>query len=183
MAVSMHPSDLAMLVVLGTAHGYPASPEAVATAARQLAPQDWQPTGDIIGSAIERAIARGLVTGGREPDAATAAVQTTPLGHLRIVDLLRKPIPRSTGGFVRACATAKLCFLHHLPQTERSDHAEQLAELYRGAMALLLRMKQLPRPLAGSVLEDLRFELIRMESELAWLDGLAEVQVECRSHV
>ena len=183
MALSMQPSDLALLVVLGSACGCPASPEVIAGSAKQLAPQDWQPTTDTVGAAIERAIAIGLVTVDDDAKADITAVRTTPLGRLEMIDLLCKPIPYSTGGFVRACMTAKLRFLHHLPKPERTDHAKDLAQLYRDAIEVLGRVRQLPRPLAGPVLDHLRNQMGCMESELAWLDSMVTARPECRSRV
>ena len=52
----MEPSDLALLVVLGTADSGPTSLEEIAGVARLLAPMDWQPTTDTIEACVERAI-------------------------------------------------------------------------------------------------------------------------------
>lgn len=166
----MEPSDLVLLVVLGTAGRAPTSLKEVAATARLLAPQDWQPTADTICGAVRRALADDLVT--MSGTGAATTLKTTPLGRLCLVDLLRKPIPRSTGGFIRTCMSVKLSFLDVLPQPERGAHADELAHLYRDAIAVLRRLERLPRPFAGPALDEMRHEIVRMESELTWLDGM-----------
>lgn len=173
MLISMGPSDLALLVVLGTAERGPVSLKEIVATARLLAPQDWQPTTETIGGAAERAVADGLATVVGDALSPEAALETTHLGRDRMVALLRKPIPRSSGGFIRSCMCAKACFLDCLPYPERGGHAGELAQLYREAVDLLHRLQGLPRPLAGSALDDLRHETVRLESELAWLEGMA----------
>jgi putative AphA-like transcriptional regulator len=170
----MEPADLALLVVLGTADAGPASLEDIAEVARLLAPMDWQPTTDTIRACVERAIAQGLLqpVDSNEADIRTA-LETTSAGQATIVELLRRPIAQTSGGFIRACMSAKLCFLHHLPLPQRGTESETLAQLYRDAVRLIRRLQRLPRPLAGAALHDLRHEIVCMESELAWLDGMA----------
>jgi hypothetical protein len=51
----MTPSDVALQFVLGAADGDDTSFEAICTMARWIAPLDWQPTADVIGTTIERA--------------------------------------------------------------------------------------------------------------------------------
>lgn len=166
----LQPADLVLLVVLGTAGRAPVPLRELAAAARLLAPQDWQPTTETICNAVRRALAGGLATIRGETSA--PRLEATPLGRVRLAELLRRPIPRPTGGFVRACMSAKLCFLDHLPQPERGDLAEELASLYRDAIEVLRRLRRLPRPLAGPALDELRHEILRLESDLAWLDGM-----------
>jgi Putative AphA-like transcriptional regulator len=128
----------------------------------------------IFAECVERAIVKGLLQPVDTNGAGTRiALETTSAGQIAIVELLRRPIARSTGGFIRACMTAKLCFLHHLPLPERGAQGENLARLYRDAIKLLLRLQRLPRPLAASALHDLRHEIVCMESALVWLDGMA----------
>jgi len=175
---SLEPSDLALLVVLGAAGRAPVPLEELASTAKLLAPRDWQPTTDTIRSAVARALAEGLVaaadqSAGHGADrAAGAALKTTAPGRRRLRDLLRRPIPCSTGAFMRTCMTVKLCFLDALAQPERGDHADLLAHHYREAIDVLRRLERLPRPLAGPALDQMRLEILRLESELAWLDGM-----------
>jgi hypothetical protein len=163
-----------LLAVLAAADNGPASLEDVAEVARLLAPStDWQPTTETIGTCVERAIDRGLlrpVERGCADD--RMVVETTSAGRTVIVELLRQPIGRSSGGYMRACMSVKLCFLHYLPSTERSAQSDQLAELYREAIEPLRRLQHQLRPPAGAALLDLRYEMVCMESELAWLDGM-----------
>lgn len=209
MFAALEPSDVVLLVVLGTAGRAPVPFAEVAATARLLAPRDWQPTTETICSAVARALADGLVEtahfradhpaqhpAGQSADqfadrsadrnadrsavttAATTALATTPLGRTRLIDLLRKPIPRSTGAFIRTCMTVKLCFLDALTQPERGDHADLLAHHYREAIDSLRRLERLPLPLAGPALDQLRLEIVRLESELAWLDGMTHWRLE-----
>ncbi|MFO1112428.1 MAG: hypothetical protein U1E38_02825 [Rhodospirillales bacterium] len=168
----MEPSDVALLVVLGSADSGPASLEEIVGVARMLAPQDWQPTADTIRLCAERAILKGLLqpvhcTGAT----ANIALETTSAGKAAIIELLRQPIGPSCGGYIRACMSAKLCFLHHLPPPERQCDGARLARLYRDAIRRLRRLRRTP-PLAGSAWGEVRHEIVRMESELAWLDGM-----------
>lgn len=169
---SLQPSDLALLVVLGTAERAPVNFAAIVEAARQLAPRDWQPTADILRTALQGALAAGLVSAQKSAKPATAnsgdAWQTTPAGRRRIVELLCTPIPQATGGFLRACTGAKLRFLHHLPQPQRLDQAAALALMYRDIFEVLRLVPDLPRPLAGSLLDHLRQEVAGLQTELAW---------------
>lgn len=173
---SLQPSDLALLMVLGTAERAPVTFAAIVDAARQLAPRDWQPTADILRTALQGALAEGLVSAQRSAQPATAnsgdAWQTTPAGRRRIVDLLCTPIPQATGGFLRACTSAKLRFLHHLPQPQRLDQAAALALMYRDIFEVLRLVPDLPRPIAGSLLDHLRQEMAGLQTELTGLDGL-----------
>ncbi|MBL8666903.1 MAG: hypothetical protein JNM48_05525 [Rhodospirillales bacterium] len=168
----MEPSDVALLVVLGSADSGPASVEEIVGVARMLAPQDWHPTADTIRLCAERAILKGLLQPVRcNGDITHVALETTPAGRAAIVDLLRQPIGPSCGGYIRACMSAKLCFLHHLPPAERRGDGEKLARLYRDAIRRLRRLKRLPPPV-GSAWCEVRHEIVRMESELAFLDGM-----------
>jgi hypothetical protein len=194
MSAALEPSDLVLLVLLGTADRAPVPIPEVVVTARRLAPRDWQPTTDTICSAVTRALADGLIAtvnrnaghpagqlGDRNVDhsaGAATVLATTPLGRQRLMALLRKPIPRSTGAFIRACMTVKLCFLDALAQPERGDHADLLAHHYREAIDILRRLERLPRPLAGPALDELRLDIVRLESELAWLDGMSHWRAE-----
>ena len=174
----MEPSDVALLVVLGSADSGPASIDEIVGVARMLAPQDWQPTADTIRLCAERAIIKGLLQPVHCNGATTnVALETTSAGRATIVDLLRRPIGPSCGGYIRACMSAKLCFLHHLPPPERQCDGEKLARLYRDAIRSLRRLKRSP-PLAGSAWCEVRHEIVRMESELAWLDGMRRYPAE-----
>jgi hypothetical protein len=170
MDASLSPRDLALLVVLGTAGRAPAPLEDIVAAAKSLAPRDWQPTRETIGGAVARALGEGSLR--LSGTGLETVVTTSPHGRSRLADLLRQPIPRWTGGFARACMSAKLSFLDALAQPERGDRAEDLALLYRDAIETLARLASLPGPLAGPAASVLRHERMRMDCELVWLDAM-----------
>jgi len=170
MDATLSPNDLVLLVALGTAGRAPAPLEDIVATAKSLAPRDWQPIRETICAAGTRALAeRSLTLSGTGLEAVLA---TSPRGRSRLADLLRQPIPRWTGGFVRACMSVKLSFLDALAQPERGDQAEDLALLYRDAIEALARLASAPGPLSGSAASELRRERMRMESELIWLDAM-----------
>lgn len=169
----MTPSDVTQLVVLGAADRVPTSLAEVVETARTLAPFDWQPTADTIEATVERALIGRLIEFDRSSTPDRSVLRTTPLGRLRLLELLRLPTPQATGGFVRTCLSAKACFLDHLPLLERGGQAAELPAAYRDSLGILHRLNQLPDLLAGSSLRDLRNEIMRLDSEVAWLNAMA----------
>ena len=172
----MTPSDLSLLLVLGSADSGPATVTEIVSIARYIAPSDWQPTADVIRLAVERAHQGGLVAPGEPTLNGQATWETTLSGRLQICRLLRKPCPPTYGGFTRACMSAKVCLLNYLPQPERHCQARALAHLFQGAIQSLKRIDQVPSSLAGAALQDARGERLRLESELAWLEGVSAWQ-------
>jgi hypothetical protein len=172
----MDPADVALLFILGSAEPAPARFEDICAAARYVAPQDWQPTSEVMRASTERAIRDGLLfLCSGEGDAADA-LETTRLGRTMILTLLRKPIPGGGGSFPRTCMTVKLCFLHLLPPPARHAEAATLEALYRSAVDIVRRLQGLPPALGGAARADLRAERVRLESELAWLEALSRCQ-------
>jgi hypothetical protein len=167
----MDPGDVALLVVLGTAEGSSATMEEVAGTARLLAPQDWQPTSEVLTSCISRALSADLLTTDSREEA-NPRLHTTDAGRKCIGDLLRKSIPPGTGGFTRTCMSVKLCFLHHLPALERSEQMRDLMYFYQQELAVRVRLKRLQRPAATTSARWVCHEIERLESELAWLQGM-----------
>ena len=168
----MDASDLALLVVLGTADANATPFEDIGPAARLIAPLDWQPTSEVIRAAVERAMRDGLVVKIAGADGVATALQTTGRGRRHAAVLLRKPIPRTSGAFLRACMRAKLGFLHLLSQPGRSAEVAALAALYEDTIDFVRQLQRLSPTLAGPALQDLRCELVRLQSEAAWLEGM-----------
>ena len=100
---------------------------------------------------------------------------------MRICRLLRKPCPPTYGGFTRACMSAKVCLLNSLPPPDRYCQARALAHLFQDAIRSLKRIDQVPPSLASAALQDARGELLRLESELAWLEGVSAWQAMPRA--
>jgi hypothetical protein len=173
---AMDPADVASLLVLGSAEGEACAFEEICRIARLIAPHDWQPTTEVMVAAADRALRYGLAVLNEDGDTGTPALKTTERGRDAIFALLRKPIPTGDGSFMRACMSAQLCFLHLLPPPDRSAKAAALAVLYADAIAFVRRLQQLPPSLAGSALQDLRAERMRLESELAWVEGMTAWQ-------
>ncbi len=168
----MSPSDVALLLVLGAAEEEATPFEDICSTARLIAPEDWQPTSEVMAAAAERALGDGLVVRAGEAVDGRTPLATTDLGRREIARLLRKPIPSGSGGFMRTCMSAKLCFLHLLPPPERGVEAVALAAHYREAIHFVERLQRLPRALAGSAVNDLGVERVRLDSEPAWLQGM-----------
>lgn len=177
----MTPSDLSLLLVLGAADSGPATVPEIVAIARYIAPFDWQPTGDVIRHAVDRAHQKGLIEPGEPTPAGQATWETTVSGRLQICRLMRKPCPPTYGGFTRACMSAKACLLNCLPQPERRCQVEALAHLFQEAIRSLKRLDALSPFLAGPALQDARSELLRLESELAWLEGISAWQAMPRA--
>lgn len=172
----MDPSDVALLFILGSADPGPARFEDICAAARYVAPQDWQPTSEVIRASAERAIRDGLLFLCRTEGVGADALETTRLGRAMILALLRKPIPGGGGSFPRTCMTVKLCFLHLLPPPARTAEGAALDGLYRSALDVVRRLQELPPALGGPARVDLRAERVRLESELAWLEAVSRWQ-------
>jgi hypothetical protein len=172
----MDPNDVALLLVLGAADECATPIGDICRLARLIAPRDWQPTRDVITAAAEQAIREGLVVMIDDADGTRSALETTNRGRLRAAALLRKPIARTSGSFTRTCMSVKLCFLNLLPLPDRSAEAIALAALYREAIALVRRLLDLSPMVAGAALQDLRCDLLHLDSELAWLEGMTAWQ-------
>ena len=66
--------------------------------------------------------------------------------------------------------SAKVCFLHHLPVAERGSSSQRLSRLYQLALKQLRRVDRSWMPTPESATAAFRREVMRMESELCWLD-------------
>jgi hypothetical protein len=168
----MDPSDVALLFILGTADAAPARFDDICAAARYVAPDDWQPTSEVMRASVERAVGDGLLFLCSDEATGVQMLETTLLGRSAILGLLRKPIPAGAGGFARTCMTVKLCFLHHLPPLARQAESAALEALYLSAVGIVRSLQQLPPSLGGPAEANLRAERVRLESELAWLEAV-----------
>lgn len=166
----MKPSDVTLLVVLGTADSGPASLEELVEAARLLAPQDWKPTAETIRLCSEQAVVDGLLQAVPGDRATGSVLRATAAGRAAILDLLRQPIDESCGGLTGACMSAKVWFLHHLPVAERGRSSQCLSLLYQLAIKQLRRIDRSWLPTPESATAAFRHEVMRMESELYWID-------------
>lgn len=176
----MTPSDLTLLVVLGTADSGPATIEDIVGVARSLAPHHWNPTPEQVRRCTEDALSSGLLqdlaaggpAGGVSPDDVLpgGALQTTLDGQAVIAELLRLPIGSSCGESIRACMSAKLCFLHHLPVCERGHHSHDLARLYHDELSRLAVAHDGQCDSAPCCRQ--HPDVMCLQSELAWLDAM-----------
>ncbi len=176
----MKPSDLTLLVVLGTADSAPATLEDIVAVACLFAPNDWAPPAEHVRLCAEAALSAGMLAAAppfrpaKDRAPPDGMLQTTPVGRTTIAELLRLPIGPSCGEATRACMSAKLCFLHHLPPPERDESGNELAGLYRDALARLDCEQgpiRNPTSCCGG-----RQDRICLESELTWLDTVRRLR-------
>lgn len=95
---AMDTSDVALLIVLGTADADATSFENIVSAARLIGPVDWQSTTDGIRGAVERALCDGLVVAIDDAHGVAPALRTTGRGRREAAVLLRQPMPRADAG-------------------------------------------------------------------------------------
>ena len=165
--------DLVLLTILGTVYGGSAPLTQIVATAKEMAPQDWQPTLDVIGGCVTRAIeARLLAPAASSAPDGPICIEITDLGREVLRDLLRRSIPPHLGGLSRTCVAAKLCFLESLAPVDRFHQVDQLARMYRADLEALRRRSECPRRWPPQSRRWLHHEIERFEWELAWLDRL-----------
>lgn len=157
-----------MLAILGVVQEGFAAFDDILAAAKSLAEPDWQPTADVLASTLTRALDAALVrrTG--------AGFAVTPGGADRLQDLLEAPPASSRGAAARTAAALKVCFLGVLDNTTRQDVLDELIDLHRRDLDVLIEGCA-GCPAAG-VCPRLWIarEIARMKSEIAWLCDLKE---------
>ena len=164
--------DLILLIVLGAVQSGCVSVGQVIATAKEMAPQDWQPTNDVVGAGVKMAGKAHLLDLVPSEDLVPPVrLQISDRGRTVLRDLLRRSLPPYMGGAGRACVAAKLSFLDHLSPEERSGQLEELARAYRGALVALHQRSQAPATAYRSR-RWLDHEIERFEWELAWLDRL-----------
>lgn len=165
--------DLALVIVLGVVHEGSASLCEIITAAKELAPQHWQPTVDVVSSGIVSALNAGWLRPSSSLDRDDAQHwEITESGRGALRDLLRRSVPRHGDRVSRTCVAAKLSFLECLDPAERSLEVEELARLHREGLEALQRLCEECPARRPSSRRWLHHEIERFEWELAWLDRL-----------
>jgi Putative AphA-like transcriptional regulator len=99
--------------------------------------------------------------------------ETTERGRIAIRRLLLRQIPQSQGNFTRLCMSVKLYLFHFLEAHQRRSQIAELSGLYRQTLEQLRRLhprQGQPRSFPADYW--LCHEIERLESELAWLEGL-----------
>lgn len=168
------PQDCVALIVLQTADTGPATIDAMQAAAGQMTHGDWAPTTAVLESCVRRLVGEGLLAFGTSTDPDLArGFMATERGRIAIGQLLLRPIPPSQGSFTRVCMTMKLCFLHCLDASQRHVPIAELSELYRRTLEQLRRTAPRQRgPRSFPADYWLSHEIERLQSEVAWLQGL-----------
>ena len=167
------PNDLATLAVLGIVNEGFRSYADVVAAARSIATADWQPTNDLVASAVNRALEDGHLR--RDRRAAKAAVPRWTIsgtGRVRLGELLRRPAACCRSPHGRAATALKICFLGALDRETGCAVLEDLSHLHR---AELRRLREgcascpATRPYARRWMDR---EIERVEQEIGWLERL-----------
>jgi len=166
-------NDVILLSILGAVRDDRAPLNAIISTAKEMAPEDWQPTADLVSGCILNAVNTSLLRLAcpGEPDPALQ-LEITESGRYVLRRLLKQSIPCHRGGFGRTCLAAKLCFLECLDPHEQLLQIEELAQGYREHIEVLRNhldtramYRSVPRRWLGHEIE-------RFEWELAWLDRL-----------
>ncbi len=169
------PQDLASLVVLGSVNeGFGAFTEIV-SAARSIAAPDWQPTGDVLAGAIERALDQEhLWCAENSERAADVRLEISAKGKERLRELLHQPAPCCRRPIGRVAVALKVCFLGALDFRSGRQILEELSHAHRCELSHLRRgCESCPAARAYARLWMDR-EIERIEQELIWLDRLRD---------
>lgn len=166
-------SDVVLLSVLGAVHDNRAPVNHVIATAKEIAPQEWQPTTDLVADCVVGAINKRLLrleNVGECPS--TSQVEITESGRVVLCHLLRKSIPCHWGGFSRTCLAAKLYFLECLDPNERMIQIETLAQVHRQGIEALKKTCESYADRRSPPGLWLKHEIERYQWELDWLDRL-----------
>lgn len=177
----LDPSDVVLLTVLGAVHDAPRSLAEIIAAARDLAPDAWQPTADVIGDGVAGAINAGLLEAVPAATAASVIFRITDHGRTAFRDLLRRPAPCQGEPLRRTCMATKLCYLDCLEPLERSSQLEDLARPYQDGIEELRRRSAEQSARLSPPQRWLHHEIERCEWELAWLDRLRTDMLSARA--
>ena len=167
------PRDLAALVVLGSVNeGFGAFTEIV-SAARSIAGPEWQPTGDVLAGAIERALDHGhLWCAERAESAEDVRLEISATGKGRLRELLHQPAPCCRRPIGRVAIALKVCFLGALDFQSGRQILEELSNAHRCELRHLREgCESCPATRAYARLWMDR-EIERIEQELTWLDRI-----------
>jgi len=158
--------DFAQMAVLGIVHeGFSTFGEIV-PAAKSVARPDWQPTADVLASAVEGALKAGYL------DSTGAGYALTRDGHAVLVRYVQAPLASARGRSARTATALKLCFLEALDADQRESVIEDLARLQHAELRALLEGCE-TCPASGRCTRLwMAREIERIKSEMAWLDTL-----------
>ena len=169
------PQDLAALVVLGSVNeGFGAFTEIV-SAARSIGAPDWQPTGDVLAGAIERALDLGhLWCAERVESAEDVRLEISVKGKERLRELLHQRAPCCRRPLGRVAIALKVCFLGAFDFRSGQQILEELSHAHRCELSHLKQgCETCPATRAYARLWMDR-EIERIEQELTWLDRLRD---------
>ncbi len=131
-------SDITLLSVLGTVRDDRVPLTDIISAAKEIAPEEWQPTVELVENCVVSAMNKSLLrlSCPFEPEP-PFELEITESGRSALRCLLRRSVPCLAGGFARTCVAAKLCFLEFLDPDEQLTQMEQLACNYRKHVSAL----------------------------------------------
>jgi Putative AphA-like transcriptional regulator len=165
--------DCVALIVFQTADTGLATIDEMRAAAKQMTHGDWAPTTAVVESCAKRLIHDGLlaIVPTTEADL-PRGFETTERGRIAIRRLLLRQIPQSQGNFTRLCMGVKLYLFHFLEAHQRRSQIAELSGLYRQTLEQLRRLHPRQGQPRSFPADYWCHEIERLESELAWLEGL-----------
>jgi len=133
---STSPKEATQLAILGIVRRAPAMGTEIVSLVKHIVGRAWQPTSDVIAVNLEELRSRGLVErvgSGRDWDTTRYAI--TDEGRRLLHDLLRSPLPQTSGGLDASAVALKVCFLDLLDSAEQSSQIADLLDRYEVEIA------------------------------------------------
>lgn len=171
---AMQPNDIVTLSVLGVVHSAPVPVDRIVEAAKEIAPDDWQPTAEMVLSVVRSAKERRWIDFdwgvplSREPHLAI-----TEIGRGVLRDLLTKPLPVAASGFARTCMAVKISFLDCLDPEARWSEIERLRDAHIERLSVLRSKAARSRDRRACWRLWRDHEIDRLQWELSWLERFA----------